>query len=230
MNSALRTLLGAASIATLAACSSSDDNSARVSELESDLAAANAAVENANAALSDHRAETAAAMHYHGLAGDRYISGRVHEEARADDGSTLTIEFSGPEASRADIVLDRAEDTPPPAGEAQGERFAGTGTPRPGVSAETVAVLYRTPLGTDSVLQYGWWQARGEQQRRKNVDRKLRAIRFGKSPQTSSRLSSDIAGMSGQAVFEGPCGRHLRDFESGRRTKRERGVHRRCHR
>ena len=182
-----------ACILALAACSSGGDDSAKISSLEADLA-------DANTALSDHQAATAAAMHYHGLDGSRRISGRFSEEVRADDGSTLTIEFSGEEQDRADIVLDRTDDTPPPIGDALGEEFDGTNMPRPGVTAHNVAVLYRIPLGADSVLQYGWWAAEGS-----NSAGRTWIERYG--PFVSARGDfagvRDIAGMTGQAVFEG---------------------------
>ena len=183
-----------ACIFALAACSSGDgDDSAKINSLEADLAAA-------NTALSDHQAATAAAMQYFGLDGSRRISGRNAEEARADDGSTLTIAFSGPEASRADIVLDRTDDTPPPTGDAQGERFVGPGMPRTGVSTKNVAVLYRSPLGADSFLQYGWWQAEAS-----NSAGRIWIENQGHFISARGDIAGvqDIAGISGQAVFDG---------------------------
>ena len=209
MKSTLRTLLGAVSIAALAACSSSDGDSDKISKLETDLAAANEALgsarsdlDTANEALSDHRAETAAAMHYYGLDSARRISGFNHEEARADDGSTLTIEFSGPEEHRADIVLDRTEDTPPPAGDAQGERFMGTSTPRTGVSANNVAVLYRIPLGADSFLQYGWWRAQGSNSAGRTWIENYGQL-ISARPVGGVTGVADISAIQGQATFEG---------------------------
>ena len=229
MRQGLRKIAVGACILALAACSSGDD-SARIDSLEADLAAANTALSDANTALSDantalsdHQAATAAAMHYSGLDGSRSISGRNSEEARAADGSTLTIRFSGAEASRADIVLDRTEETPPPTGDAQGERFEGPSMPRPGVSANNVAVLYRTPLGADSVLQYGWWLAEAS-----NSAGRMWIENFGHFVSARGDFVGvqDIAPIQGQAVFEGHAAGIYAISNPQRRTQRERGIHR----
>ena len=167
---------------------------------QGDLETARTDLTTARTALSDQQAATEAAMHYHGLDSGRFISGFDLEETRAEDGSTLTIEFSGAREGRADIVLDRTDDTLPPLGDATGERFEGTSTPRTGVTANNVAVLYRTPLGEDGFLQYGWWQAEGS-----NSAGRTWIENFGQFVSARGNIAGvrDFTGMTGEATFVG---------------------------
>ena len=169
--------------------SDGNDDSARVSSLEADLAAA-------ERALSDIQAEVAATAQYRGLSFSNRVSGFDHEEMRAADGSTLTIGFSNDHADRPDIVLDPAAGDPPPQlGDWQGERFESGSD-----SAKTVAVLYRTPLGAESFLQYGWWQTEmTSSSGRRWFDSHGQLL----SARGEIAQIRDIAELQGQATFEG---------------------------
>ena len=194
MKTAIRTIAGAACIAALAACSSSDDDSARVSGLETDLA-------EANKALSDLQAEGAARLRYGGLHSQNLISSFDHEETRADDGATLTIGFSGSEQSRPDMVLDRTTASPPPLGDWQGEVFEAAHTVDSGQTEEqTVAVLYRSQLGTETYLQFGYWQTEAS-----NSSGRSWFNRYGQliSARGNFEQVTDIAELQGTATFEG---------------------------
>ena len=225
MTNGLARIAAGACILALAACSSGDgDDSAKISALEADLEKAQGELETAQGDLtkaqgdletartdltaaeteaSNLRAEADALMFYNGFVGNRRISGNFAEETRADDGSLLTIEFSGAEQNRADIVLDRTEDTPPAIGDATGERFDGENMPRRGVMAHNVAVLYRIPLGENSVLQYGWWAAEGNSAGRTWMERYGPLVSARPIGGITGIQDSDIAEMTGSATFEG---------------------------
>ena len=169
--------------------SDGNDDSARVSGLETDL-------EAAERALSDLQAEVAANAQYNGLSFSNRVSAFDHEEMRAADGSTLTIGFSDAQVDGPDIVLDLAAGDPPPQlGDWQGERFESGSD-----SAKTVAVLYRTPLGAESFLQYGWWQTEmTSSSGRRWFDRHGQLV----SARDEIAGVQDIAELRGQATFEG---------------------------
>ena len=196
MKTVIRTIAGAACIAALAACSSSDDDSARVSGLETDLA-------EANKALSDLQADGAARLQYSGLYFRNRISGLEHEEERAPDGATLTIGFSGSEQSRPDLVLDRTTASPPPLGDWQGEVFEAAHTVDSGQTEEqTVAVLYRSQLGTETYLQFGYWQTEAS-----NSSGRSWFPRYGQLVSARGNLEQvrDFTELQGSATFEGPA-------------------------
>ena len=131
-----------------------------------------------------------------GLHFSNYVSSLDAEEMRAADGSTLTIEFSDAQVDGPDIVLDLAAGDPPPQlGDWQGERFESSSD-----SAKTVAVLYRTPLGAESFLQYGWWQTEmTSSSGRRWFDR------HGQFVSARGEIAGvrNIAELQGQATFEG---------------------------
>ncbi|MDE0175462.1 MAG: hypothetical protein OYH76_03535 [Defluviicoccus sp.] len=185
----------AAAALLLGACSSNDngDDSAKVSNLEADL-------EAAERALSDLRAEGTAWLQYSGLHSSNRISSADTREFRADDGSTLTIEFQNRHADRPDLVLDRAADDPPQFGEWRGERFERAGDPQADPSAKNVAVLYRTPLGAEGHLVYGWWQTEMS-----NSSGRSWFDDYGQLFTVTGDLPlvRDITGLQGRAIFEG---------------------------
>ena len=192
MKTTLRTIASVACIAALTACSSSDDDSARVSGLEADLA-------KANEALSQLEAEVVAGDQYTGLR-TGYVSSSENEEERAPDGSTLTIEFSGSEQSRPDLVLDRMAASPPPLGDWQGEIFESARTVPGDTEEQTVAVLYRTKLGTETYLQFGYWQTElTNSAGRSWLPRYSQLV----SARGNFEQISDITELQGQATFEG---------------------------
>ena len=174
--------------------SDGSDDSARVSALEADL-------NGAQKALSALRAEYAADVQWWGLHFENRVGIGGAEETRAADGSSLTIEFSGDHADRPDIVLHPAAANPPPQlGDWQGERFESSPDPEADDKSKTVAVLYRTPWGAN-FLQYGWWQTEmTDSAGRSWFDSHGRLISARGDDFSPIR---DIAGLQGQATFEG---------------------------
>ena len=217
MNSALRTLLGAVSIAALAACSSSDGDSDKVSQLETDLAAANKSLAAANTDLaaakreaSDLRAEASAEKQYSGLRWMR-IGTLQNEELRAQDGSILRIDFRKsrdekklPLPGHPDLDLERTSALLPALGDWEGEVFEAS-KPRSGVSEKTTATLYRTQLGTaGAYLQFGYWQSEATSAGRSWFTRYGSLMSIRPDPNDGSwEAITDLIGMEGSATFEG---------------------------
>lgn len=217
MNSALRTLLAASSIGVLAACSSSDGDSEKVSQLETDLAAANKSLAAANTDLeaakkeaSGLRAEASAQKQYSGL-----LRGRIrtlqNEEYRAPDGSTLRIDFreSRDEENlpgHPDIVLQRTSASLPALGDWEGEVFEAS-EPRSGASEKTTLTLYRTQLGTaGAYLQFGYWQSEAMNSSGRSWFTRygsLMSIRPSDPNHGSWAAITDLTGMEGSATFRG---------------------------
>lgn len=189
MKGLIGTTMAAGAALALAACSAGDgDDSARVSSLQADLNAA-------NQTISDLRDEAAARLQYGGLHPDNRISGRVHEEMRAADGSTLTIEFDDPD--RPDMALARTASSPAPVDGWEGEVFEG----ETGTGQQTSATLYRTPLGAGSYLQMGYWQTEST-----NSSGRTWFSEYGWLMSVRGddhEIIRDISGIQGQATFEG---------------------------
>lgn len=203
MTNGLARFAAGACILALAACSSDSDDSARISALEADLAKAKSELETANTALSDHQADTAARRLYFDLATNRRVHVRNAAERRAADGSTLTLEFSGPEQHRANIELTRAaEQAPGQLGEWSGERYEGTSDLEGSPPATTVAVLYRAPMGAASYLQFGWWQTESTNSAGRSWFSSFGAVT---TPTGGEALTfvEDVADLTGTATFAG---------------------------